>query len=211
VLNWVGGSVTPVDTVAGDALAPIPVGSYPVAIAMSARTSTAYVANFGSDTVTPISLETNTARPAIPAGFAPDSVAVTPDGQHLVVSDGDSDQARVIDLSGGSARTVGVGYSPDAVAVSGSQAYAPGTPTRRSRSETSPSRSPSRADQAAGATEAARTPYAVCVRHIEDDGRIAQRKSVRLTSEKSQVRTLVRPLFLNTCLLARTSIALEGG
>ncbi len=42
VLNWVGGSVTPVDTVTGDALAPIPVGSYPVAIAMSARTGTAY-------------------------------------------------------------------------------------------------------------------------------------------------------------------------
>jgi YVTN family beta-propeller protein len=35
VLNWVAGSVTPIDTATGDALAPIPVGSYPVAIAMS--------------------------------------------------------------------------------------------------------------------------------------------------------------------------------
>jgi YVTN family beta-propeller protein len=62
VLNWAGGSVTPIDTVTGDALAPISVGSYPVAIAMSARTGTAYVANFGSDTVTPITIATNTAR-----------------------------------------------------------------------------------------------------------------------------------------------------
>jgi YVTN family beta-propeller protein len=62
VLNWVGGSVTPIDTATGDALAPIPVGSYPVAIAMSARTGTAYVANFGSDTVTPITIA-RTRRP----------------------------------------------------------------------------------------------------------------------------------------------------
>lgn len=84
VLNWVGGSTTPIDTVTGDALAPIPVGSYPVAIAMSARAGTAYV---------------------------------TPDGQHVVVSDGGSDQATLIDVSGGSVRHVGVGYSPDAAAV----------------------------------------------------------------------------------------------
>lgn len=48
---------------------------------------------------------------------------MTPDGKHLVVSDGDSDQATVIDVPGGSARHVGVGYSPDAAAVSGSEAY----------------------------------------------------------------------------------------
>jgi YVTN family beta-propeller protein len=48
---------------------------------------------------------------------------VTPDGKHLVVSDGDSDQATVIDVAGRPARHVSVGYSPDAVAVSGSQAY----------------------------------------------------------------------------------------
>jgi YVTN family beta-propeller protein len=123
VLNWAGGSITPIDTVTGDALAPVRVGSFPVAIAMSARTGTAYVASFGSDTVTPISLATNAARPAIPAGFAPDSVAVTPDGKHVVVSDGDSDIATVIDVPGGVVRHVGVGYSPDGVAVSGSEAY----------------------------------------------------------------------------------------
>jgi len=123
VLNWVGGSVTPIDTATGDALAPIPVGSYPVAIAMSARTGTAYVANFGSDTVTPITIATNTAGPAIPAGYAPDSIAVTPDGTQLVVADGDSDQATVIDIRTRTVRHVGAGYSPDAVAVSGSQAF----------------------------------------------------------------------------------------
>jgi YVTN family beta-propeller protein len=123
VLNWLGGSVTPIDTATGDALAPIPVGSFPVAIAMSAKTGTAYVANFGSGTVTPISLATNSARPAIPAGFAPDSVAVTPDGKHVVVSDGDSDQVTVLSTAGGPARHASTGYSPDAVAVSGSQAY----------------------------------------------------------------------------------------
>jgi hypothetical protein len=38
------------------------------------------------------------------------------------VSDGDSDQVTVLDAGGGSARHAAVGYSPDAVAVSGSQA-----------------------------------------------------------------------------------------
>jgi DNA-binding beta-propeller fold protein YncE len=82
-----------------------------------------YVANEGSDTVTPITIATDTARPAIPAGFAPDSVAVTPDGKHVVVSDGDSDQVTVLSSTGGPTRHAAVGYSPDAVAVSGSEAY----------------------------------------------------------------------------------------
>jgi hypothetical protein len=52
------------------------------------------------------------------------SSTVTPDGQHLAAADGDSDQATMIDVAGRSARHVGVGgYSPDAVAVSGSQAF----------------------------------------------------------------------------------------
>jgi hypothetical protein len=48
---------------------------------------------------------------------------VTPDGEHVVVSDGDSDQVTVLSTAGGPARHAAVGYSPDAVAVSGSEAY----------------------------------------------------------------------------------------
>jgi DNA-binding beta-propeller fold protein YncE len=48
---------------------------------------------------------------------------VTPDGTHVVVADGDSGQATVIDIRTRTARRVGAGYSPDAVAVSGSQAF----------------------------------------------------------------------------------------
>lgn len=46
-----------------------------------------------------------------------------PDGTRLVVADGDSEQATVIDVRTRAARHVGAGYSPDAVAVSGAQAF----------------------------------------------------------------------------------------
>jgi YVTN family beta-propeller protein len=116
-------TVIPIDVATDHPGSPITVGAGPRAIALTPGGRIAYVANFGSDTVTPITIATDTARPALPAGFAPDSVAVTQDGKHVVVSDGDSDQVTVLDAAGGSARHVAVGYSPDAVAVSGSEAY----------------------------------------------------------------------------------------
>jgi DNA-binding beta-propeller fold protein YncE len=123
VVSESSSTVTPIAVATSRPGSPITVGSFPDAIAMSARTGTAYVASFGSDTVTPITIATNTAGRSIPAGYAPDSVAVTPDGKHLVVSDGDSDQATVIDVAGRPARHVSVGYSPDAgIAVTGSTA-----------------------------------------------------------------------------------------
>jgi YVTN family beta-propeller protein len=63
--------VTPIDTATNTALAPIPAGTYPDAIAITPDGKTAYVANVDSDTVTPIATGTNTAGKAIKVGYYP--------------------------------------------------------------------------------------------------------------------------------------------
>ena len=51
-------------------------GFEPVAIAITPKGKTAYVANSGSGTVTPISIATNTAGPPIPVGSVPGAIAI---------------------------------------------------------------------------------------------------------------------------------------
>ena len=74
VANLDSDDVTPVDLGTWRAGPPIPVGSEPVAIAVSTAASgaaTAFVADFGSNAVTPIDLATMTAGAAIAVGPAP--------------------------------------------------------------------------------------------------------------------------------------------
>ena len=71
--------VTPVDLGTWRAGPPIPVGTEPVAIAVSTAASgaaTAFVADFGSNAVTPIDVSTMTAGAAIAVGPGPQTIAV---------------------------------------------------------------------------------------------------------------------------------------
>jgi YVTN family beta-propeller protein len=136
VADWGGGSVTPIrlpdPAVSQDAQKPgqagragraIRVGSYPAAITVSAADDAAYVASYGSDTVTPISLGSWRAGAPVRVGQAPDALAATPDGGRLFVVNGDSDTLTSLQAAATSLtpapRTIGVGYSPAAVAVAG--------------------------------------------------------------------------------------------
>ncbi len=88
VANLDSNSVTPVDLGTWRAGPPIPVGTEPVAIAVSAPATgtgaaTAFVANSGSNSVTPIDLGTMQAGAAIAVGPAPQTLAVA-SGQVLV-------------------------------------------------------------------------------------------------------------------------------
>jgi len=56
----------------------IKLGGYPVAVAITPDSKTAYVADGGSDTVTPIRVATNTALKPITTGRSPDAIAITP-------------------------------------------------------------------------------------------------------------------------------------
>jgi DNA-binding beta-propeller fold protein YncE len=77
----------------------------------------AAVASFGGDTVTPIDTATNLPGPAVAAGDVPDALAATATGVYAV--DGNTDEVTRL----GSSAAARVGYSPAAIAVSGSTAY----------------------------------------------------------------------------------------
>ena len=89
VVNEFSDSVTPVNTATNTALAPIPVGYAPLAIALTPDGRTAYVANEGAGTVTPIHTATNTALKPIGIGRSSGNdytIAITPDGATAYVA-----------------------------------------------------------------------------------------------------------------------------
>jgi YVTN family beta-propeller protein len=74
----IGSTVTPVNLTTGKALAPIPVGNAPTAIAITPDGSTALVANVNSGSVSPIDLANDTAGPPISVQGGPTSIAISP-------------------------------------------------------------------------------------------------------------------------------------
>jgi len=84
------GHVIPVDiSPGGGPQAPIAVGSYPDAIAVTPNGERAYVTNYNSNSVTPIDLVTGKVLPAIALGASagPAGVAIAPDGRTAYVTD----------------------------------------------------------------------------------------------------------------------------
>ncbi len=131
VLDWGGGSVTPIRLPYDQAGQSIPAGSYPFSVSVAPDGVTAYVASFGSDTVTPINTRTLRAGAPVVVGQAPDALAVTPDSSRVYVVNGDSETVSVIQAArsirppaaaalAGAVSTIGVGYSPTAVAIEAS-------------------------------------------------------------------------------------------
>ncbi len=142
VLNWGGGSVTPIRLPSGRLASAGPrsfgragraiaAGSYPFSISVAPDGATAYVASFGSDTVTAINALTQRAEAPVAVGQAPDALAVTPDSSRVYAVNGDSETVTVIRASRSIVRsagpaviaTIGVGYSPAAVAIAGQSAF----------------------------------------------------------------------------------------
>ena len=60
----------------------LPLGSYPVSVAVSPNGAYAYVTNEGSNSVSVINTATNTVTATIPVGTEPYGVAVTPNGDY---------------------------------------------------------------------------------------------------------------------------------
>jgi YVTN family beta-propeller protein len=83
--NDPGTVIIPIRTATNTALAPIKVGGYGDAIAITPDGKTAYVASI-PDTVTPIRTATNTALPPIKGGVSPEALAITPDGKTAYVA-----------------------------------------------------------------------------------------------------------------------------
>ena len=121
VVNLTATSVAPL---------PIATGTFPAAVAVSAKLDTAYVANYASNTVTPIDLRDDRAGKAIPAGSGPAGIAITPNGEMAYVTDAGSTPightVTPIDLVTRKPLTpISVGDGPEGIAITpnGKTAY----------------------------------------------------------------------------------------
>ena len=119
VANGGSGTVTPIRTVTGAALAPIKVGGHmPFAIAVTPDGKTAYVANVGSGTVTPIRTATGAALAPIKVGQDPEDLAITPDGKTVyVVNTGSSSVTAIRVATNTALAPVNTGRDPDGIAI----------------------------------------------------------------------------------------------
>jgi YVTN family beta-propeller protein len=122
VANLDSDSVTPVDLGTWRAGPSIPVGTQPVAIAVSVTAlgaATAFVADFGSHEVTPIDISTMQAGPPIPVGPGPQTIAVA-SGQVLVGNFGNHTLTPITASTLHPGAAVGLPLNPTAMAVNAS-------------------------------------------------------------------------------------------
>jgi DNA-binding beta-propeller fold protein YncE len=86
-MQIVGHTITPVATATGRPGRPIPVGSFPDALAVTPDGRILFAASETGNTVTPVSLPAGIPGRPIKAGPNPQALAVTPDGRTLYVAD----------------------------------------------------------------------------------------------------------------------------
>jgi YVTN family beta-propeller protein len=85
VVHTAANLVTAIDTSTRTVAATIPVGTAPVAVAVTRDGTRAYVADRDSDSISIIDTASDTVAATIPVGDSPTAVAVTPDGSRLYV------------------------------------------------------------------------------------------------------------------------------
>lgn len=96
----------------------IPVGGFPVALAVSPAGSDVYVVNSADASVSMLDTETGTVTATIAVGREPFGIALTPDGRLAYVANAGDDSVSVIDVNRWVVpATVGVGKTPHGVAV----------------------------------------------------------------------------------------------
>jgi hyaluronoglucosaminidase len=117
VANSGSGTVTPIDTATARAAPPIPVGSDPVALAVTPDGRTV-VLDWAGGTVTPIDTATDTAGPPIGVGSFPSAIAVSPRGGIAYVASYGSDTVTPISAATQTAdAAIPAGYVPDALVI----------------------------------------------------------------------------------------------
>jgi YVTN family beta-propeller protein len=122
VVNYVPGTVTPIDLRTHEPGEEIPVGDEPWAIAITPDGRTAYVANRTSGTVTAIDTETNAAGPDIPVGELPGPIAIAPDGRTAYVTRSLDGTITPVDTKTNEpGHPIDVGYGVSGIAVSPNQ------------------------------------------------------------------------------------------
>lgn len=120
----IGSTVTPVDLTTDKALAPIPVGNAPAAIAITPNGSTALVANVNSGSVSPIDIATDRAGSPISVVGGPVGIAISatqPSTAYVAVGVSNvsaTGSLTPIDLTTDTAGTpIAVGKNPQSIAI----------------------------------------------------------------------------------------------
>jgi DNA-binding beta-propeller fold protein YncE len=119
-------AIIPVDLAVRTASAPIVVGSWPKAIAITPDRARAYVASYEDDSLTAITITSAVAGPTIRTGSGPVAVAIAPDGAVAYVVNQDDNSVTPVTLADGIARApITAGSRPNAIAITpdGSTAY----------------------------------------------------------------------------------------
>ena len=107
-------------------VATIPVGANPIAVAMSADGSLAYVANLNSNSLSIIDTDIDQVVATVNAGPSPRDVDTTRDGRYVLVTNETANTVTVLDASNYSiVATIPVGTRPCAISIArdGSAAY----------------------------------------------------------------------------------------
>ena len=119
-------TVTVIDTSTNTVVTTIPVGGYPVGVAVHPNGTRVYVANANSNAISVIDTSANAVITTVSAGQGPSGVAVHPAGTRVYVTNQSSSNVSDIDTSTKSViATVAVGFAPTGVAVhpDGSRVY----------------------------------------------------------------------------------------
>jgi YVTN family beta-propeller protein len=89
----------------------IPVGGFPLGVAVSPDGSTVYVTNSEDGTVSVIAAASNTVTATIPVGGGPEGVAVSPDGSAVYVANFGANTVSVIDTASKAVTKTITGFS----------------------------------------------------------------------------------------------------
>lgn len=110
------GVISVIDTSTGSEAATIPVGVYPVGVAVNAAGTRTYVTNLGSNTVSVIDTYSNTVVATVTVGSSPLGVAVDPTGERVFVANSGSKSVSVINAANNTVTaTLNVGNTPSGV------------------------------------------------------------------------------------------------
>ena len=86
IANSGDNNVSVIDTATNKVTAMIPVGNYPMGVAVTLDGKKVYVTNLIGDTISVIDATKNKVTATIPVGNAPRGVAVSPDGKRVYVT-----------------------------------------------------------------------------------------------------------------------------
>ncbi len=124
VTNFDAQNVSVIATSTNTVVATVPVGTQPIAVALTPDGAFAYVTN-SSGSVSVLSTASNTVVATVPVGSLPFGVAITPDGAFAYVTNRGTNDVSVITTSTNTVvATVPVGSGPGGVAITPDGAFA---------------------------------------------------------------------------------------